>query len=253
MREIYIMRKKVVEPAIVKPKPYFSVPERFDFISQFVKLLAGGRINSFILTGDAGLGKSYTVTESLKQKGLKEDTVTDEGDFVVVKGYSTPKALFRLLFEHNGKVIVFDDCDQVFKDPIGSNILKAALDSADKRVITWGAEFPESEPLPNRFEFIGRVVFISNLQQKQFPQALLSRSMKVDLTLSTAEKIERINQVLESLQVEVEEKNEVMEFIDEYAEVASELSIRSALSILKLKRDIGDDTWKKLALYNFVN
>ena len=253
MREIYIMRKKTVEPSVSKPKPYFSVPERFDFITQFVKLLAGGRINSFILTGDAGLGKSYTVTESLKQKGLKEDTVTEPGDYVVVKGYSTPKALFRLLFEYNGKVIVFDDCDQVFKDPIGANILKAALDSAEKRVISWGAEFPESESLPNRFEFIGRVVFISNLQQKQFPQALLSRSMKVDLSLSTGEKIERISQVFDSMNVEVDEKTEVLGFIDEYAEIASELSIRSALNILKLKRDSGDDTWKRIALYNFIS
>lgn len=245
-------RKSKIVDEVVKPKPYFSVPERFDFITQFVKLLAGGRINSFILTGDAGLGKSYTVTESLKQKGLLEDTIGEVGDYVVVKGYSTPKSLFRLLFEYNGKVIVFDDCDQVFKDPIGANILKAALDSSEKRIISWGAEFPESEPLPNRFEFIGRVVFISNLNQQQFPQALLSRSMKVDLTLSTQEKIERIHQVMDSLKVEVEEKTEVMEFIQEHAESASELSIRSALGILKLKRDIGEG-WKRLALYNFVN
>lgn len=252
MREIYIMRKKVVEPAIVKPKPYFSVPERFDFISQFVKLLAGGRINSFILTGSGGLGKTHTVTQALIDKGLVEQTIGNDGDFIFIRGYSTAKALYRTLWENNGKVIIFDDADSVHKDPIGANILKAALGSEPQRIISWGAEFAEAESLPNRFEFIGRVVFISNLSQEQFPQALLSRSMKVDLTLNTAEKLDRIRQVFDQVPGEVDEKAEVMEFIDQYAEVASDLNIRSALNVLKLKRDVGDG-WERLALYNFVS
>jgi hypothetical protein len=243
-------RKSKIVEEVVKPKPFFTVPERFEFITQFVKLLAGGRINSFILTGSGGLGKTHTVLEALKAKGLREDTVGEIGDFVFIRGYSTAKALYRTLFEYNGKVIVFDDADSVHRDPIGANLLKAALGSEEKRVISWGAEFPESESLPNRFEFIGRVVFISNLSQNQFPQALLSRSMKVDLTLNTEEKLERIKQVFEQVKGDVQEKAEVMKFIEDNAEVASDLNIRSALNILKLKRDIGDG-WDRIALYNF--
>ena len=245
------MSKKIVEE-IVKPKPKFSVSERFEFISQFVNLVGSSKLNSFILTGSGGLGKTHAVIEGLKKKGLREETIMDEGDYICIRGFSTAKALYRTLWENNGKVIIFDDADSVHRDPIGANILKAALGSEDKRIISWGAEFPEAESLPNRFEFIGRVVFISNLSQSQFPQALLSRSMRVDLTLNTVEKLERIRQVFGDIKGEVEEKAEVMEFIDKYAEVASDLNIRSALNILKLKRDIGDN-WERLALYNFTS
>lgn len=238
---------QVKEPAV-----NFSVTERFEFIDQFVTLVGNRKLNSFILTGSGGLGKTHAVIEGLKRKGLKEDTIMEEGDFIFIRGYSTAKALYRTLWEQNGKVIIFDDADSVHKDPIGANILKAALGSEDKRVISWGAEFPESESLPNRFEFRGRVVFISNLSQEQFPQALLSRSMKVDLTLNTEEKLERIKQVFADIDGDVEEKAEVMQFIDKYADVASDLNIRSCLNILKLKRDIGDN-WERLALYNFVS
>jgi replication-associated recombination protein RarA len=248
LRKNYIMSKKL-EPV---SKIQFSVTERFKFISQFVDLLATKKINSFILTGSGGLGKTHSVLEGLKAKGLKEDTIAQDGDFIFIRGYSTAKALYRTLWEQNGKVIIFDDADSVHKDPIGANILKAALGSEDKRVISWGAEFPESESLPNRFEFRGRIVFISNLSQQQFPQALLSRSMRVDLTLNTAEKIERINDVFNTIDGEVDEKEEVLSFIEQYAEVASDLNIRSALNILKLKRDVGKD-WERLALYNFVS
>jgi hypothetical protein len=243
------MKKQVIEQ---KAKPYFSVPERFDFITKFVQLIAKKKVNSFILTGSGGLGKTHTVIETLKKAGLKEDTATEIGDFVTIRGYSTAKALYRTLWEQNNKVILFDDADSVHKDPIGANILKAALGSEEKRIISWGAEFPESESLPNRFEFKGRVVFISNLSQNQFPQALLSRSMRVDLTLNTGEKLDRIRQVFDEIKGTVNEKAEVLAFIDEYAEVASDLNIRSALNVLKLKRDVGKG-WERLALYNFTS
>jgi hypothetical protein len=245
------MRKKN-DVQLEKPKPYFSVADRFKFITQFTHLISVGKIKSFILTGDGGIGKTHTVLEGLKAKGLKEETVTEPGQFVTVRGYSTAKSLYRTLFENNGKVLVFDDCDSIHKDPIGANILKAALGSEEKRIVHWGAEFAKDEELPNRFEFTGKIIFISNLHQNQFPQALLSRSMRVDLSLNTGEKMERIRQVFDSIQVELKEKAEVLNFIDNYAEVASDLNIRSALGILKLKQDIGKD-WESIALYTFTS
>ena len=36
----------------------------------------------------------------------------------MVKGYSTAKGLYRTLFENNGMVIIFDDCDSILKDDV---------------------------------------------------------------------------------------------------------------------------------------
>jgi len=229
-----------------KPKVQFSVTERFGFINQFVTLVSLKKLNSFILTGSGGLGKTYSVIEGLKKSGKKEDK-----DFVVIRGYSTAKALYRNLFENNGKVIIFDDADSVHKDAVGANILKAALGSEDRRMISWNSERAESDDLPSRFQFTGRVIFISNLSQDQFPQAIISRSMKVDLTLNTEEKVERIVEVFKSIKAEVTVKDEVLTFIKKYADEASDLNIRSALAVLKLRQDIGAN-WERLALYNFV-
>ena len=127
--------KKVKQQVEVKPKPYFSVSDRFKFITQFTQLISTGKIKSFILTGAGGVGKTHTVLAGFKANGLKEDTIGQEGDFVFVRGYSTAKALYRLMFENNGKVLVFDDADSVHRDPIGANVLKAALGSEDKRIV----------------------------------------------------------------------------------------------------------------------
>lgn len=243
-----------IEQSISKeiPKSEFSVDERFTFISQFVGMIKRKVMNSMIITGDGGLGKTYTVINTLKQMGLKELGVGDyDGDFVVIKGYSTAKAMYRTLWENNGKIIIFDDADSVHKDPIGANILKGALDSEPKRVITWGAEFARDEELPNRFEFTGQVIFISNLPLVKFPQALLSRSMKVDLTLTTDEKVERIAHVFNEVDADADDKNVVLEFIRKNASKFTDLNVRSALNVLKLRNDLGVD-YERIALYTVM-
>jgi hypothetical protein len=240
-------------------KSEFSVDERFDFIKTFVKMLSKKAINSLILTGDGGLGKTFTVVETLKSLGLKEleygigddDYSYGEGDFVVIKGFSTAKGLFRSLWEHNGKIIVFDDADSVHKDPIGANILKAALDSNDKRVISWNAEFSDKEEMPNRFEFFGRVIFISNLSLTKFPQPLLSRSMKVDLTLNQEEKLDRISYVLGESNIPPEDCDTIMAFLRKYADRITDLNVRSALNVAKLQQS-GIENWERLGLYTMT-
>ncbi len=240
------------EEVSVTVKSEFSVTERFEFIKKFTKLVAKGVIPSLVVTGSGGLGKTHTILNTLNEIGLKEDTIGEiDGDFVFIKGYTTPRNLYTTLYHNNGKVIVFDDCDSSFKDPIGANIFKAALDSSARRIISWGAESKDDE-VPSRFEFIGKVIFISNLEMGKFPQAILSRSMLTDLTLNMEEKVERIEQIFkEEKNYEKDDKAEVLNFVKKNASKAKDLNIRSAFNILKIKVSLGED-WERAALYNFM-
>ena len=153
------------------------------------------------------LGKSYTVTKTLEANGFTDISVLDDSfevgakiaknKFVVIKGYSTPKGLYRLLYENRDGVIVFDDCDSVLKDPVSLNLLKGALDSYSRRIISWRADIKD-EDLPTTFEFKGRVVFISNLGSSQIDQAIITRSMAVDLSMTTKQKVERMAHIMNS-------------------------------------------------------
>lgn len=226
------------------PSP-FSVSERFSFINQFIGMVGKKSTNSLVITGDAGIGKSYSVTKNLTDMGLREIVLDGVGDFIVIKGFSTPRALYQSFYEYNGKIIVFDDCDNIHKDATASNLLKAALDSGDRRVMTWNTSRVEKDDdTPNRFEFTGRCIFISNMSVGEFPQALLSRSYCVDLTLTNNEKVDRIKTVLADYPGKTDE---VVSFLHRNSDKVVDLSVRSALSILKLANS--EDNWERLALY----
>ena len=239
----------------------FTINQRFGFVSDMVSMLCKGDQASVVICGPGGLGKSYTVTDALAKNGMQDATLLDEfkvGDvintkksFRIIKGYSTPKGLYRTLYENRDGVVVFDDCDSVLKDPVSLNLLKGALDSYSKRIISWRADMKDDE-LPTSFEFKGRVVFISNLSSSNIDQAIITRSMAVDLSMTNQQKIERMKHLLASGEFMPEFakdiKADAMSLIERLQDSVKELSLRTLIQVTKIRQSAGKN-WANLAEY----
>lgn len=244
----------------------FSINERFKIVEDYVDMVANKHLASALITGEGGLGKSHTVMKSLRSSGLKDISTLEIGarlngpfkGYLIVKGYSTPKGLFRTLYENRDQVVVFDDCDSVLRDPTAVNLLKAALDSYDQRVISWNAEGLGDDDLPKTFEFTGGVIFISNLSKLKIPQSIRSRAMCADVSMTRAECIERMHVIARSedfmSSYELEHKLEALEFVAENANnpLINELNLRSLINVVKA-RTSKPEHWKRLGLYSMVN
>jgi hypothetical protein len=225
----------------------FGINTRFGFVEKLVSMVAAGVQPSAVITGEGGLGKTYTVTKTLESAGYQD--ISDLGEFQVgevlsrktfttVKGYSTAKGLYRTLFENNKAVIVFDDCDAVLKDPVALNLLKGALDSYGKRIISWNADMRDDD-LPRSFNFEGRVIFISNMDQNNIDQAIRSRSMLIDLSMTADQKIDRMEFISKSDEFMPEYDNKIkadsLALIRELKEDAKEISLRTLISVCKVR------------------
>lgn len=222
----------------------FDINQRFDFIDKIVTMVAKGPANSLIITGQGGLGKSFTVFNRLELCGLEEDR-----DFIVVKGYSTPKSLYRSLFENQDRIVIFDDCDSVLDSPVAISILKSALDTTPRRTVAWKTE-SGSEDLPTSFVFSGKVIFISNRTLHKIDQAILSRSLYVDVSMTGTEKIERIRAIAGSMRPDVHSSisNEVVDFLDEFRDQIGDLNLRTYLKVMTV-RVSEPSAWRSIAEY----
>ena len=168
-------------------KKEFDINQRFEFLNNLTKMVVNGLTPSIIVLGQGGLGKTHSVTSTINSNDMSED------DYVFFKGYSTARGLYNTLYDNNGKLIVFDDCDSILEDKVALNILKSALDSYDKRTISWMAKMSKNEEYPQQFDFTGRIIFISNKSKEKIDGAILSRSLSIDLTMTADDKIERMN------------------------------------------------------------
>ena len=242
-------------------KSDFSINERFDFVSKIVKMVASKTTASAIISGQGGLGKTFSVLSALKEAGIKDitdladfqigDKVDTKRSFRVVKGYSTAKGLFRTLQESNGMTIVFDDCDSILRDPVALNLLKGALDSYGDRYISWNADIRDDD-LDKTFKFTGQVIFITNVSSEKLDQAVKSRAMVVDLSMTRDEMLERMRTIAESSdflpEITKTYKTAALSFLQENLDKVSNLSLRTLIQTVKIANS-GDSSWKKLALY----
>jgi hypothetical protein len=253
-------RQATVQQALQKKREEFGINKRFDFVKQMVDMVANKTVPSAIITGQGGLGKSHTVVKALQQQGLQD--VTDLAEFQVgsvmraskcyrvVKGFSTAKGLYRTLFEGNKMTLVFDDCDSVLKDPVALNILKGALDSYSERYISWNADMKDDE-LPRSFKFEGSIVFISNMELDRVDQAIRSRAMCVDLSMTEEQKIERMTVIAMDRdflpEYDAKVKEDALAFIKGLIGEVENLSLRSLIAVCKIRATSKD--WKDLAKY----
>ena len=176
------------------PKKMFANLERL------TKMVGRGIQPSLVITGGAGLGKTYLVKKTLAAMGLEEAK-----QFVHFKGRATAAGLFVTIYENCDKIIVLDDCDSVFKDDDAVNILKAALDSYDTRKLSYISTKPlkdtYGDPVPRHFEFTGKIIFISNINQSKLDAAIKSRSFVADISMNTKQMFQRIDELKEDMEV----------------------------------------------------
>lgn len=266
--EAYVKRQlKKMAPAIEQAAKKeadmdsrFDINTRFDFVTKLVTMVANKVQASAVITGEGGLGKTYTVRETLAACGLEDMTAilneAEDGDvidnaYVTIKGFSTAKGLYRTLYENNGKVIVFDDCDSILKDAVALNILKGALDSYDKRYISWNSEMKESDDLPRSFEFTGQIIFISNMDSDNIDQAVRSRSMMIDLSMNEDQKLDRMQHIALNgdflPEYDAEIKTDALNLLREIKDDVKEISLRTLIAVSKIRASNKD--WKDLATY----
>lgn len=244
----------------------FAINERFEILTDYVDMVARKKQVGCVVTGSGGLGKTHTVLATLRHAGVKDVTdvelekrIAMENAFIVVKGYSTPKALYRTLFENKNKIVVFDDCDSILRDPTAINVLKAALDSYEVRRVSWNTEgFGSADDLPSTFVFEGGVIFITNYAITKVPQPIRSRAPCADVTMTHDEVIERMRTIVASEEFlpefPMDLKLEALEFVAGHAHhpLVKVLNLRSLINTTRTAA-AKPDSWKRVALYDLAS
>ncbi|AUR86017.1 P-loop containing nucleoside triphosphate hydrolase [Vibrio phage 1.081.O._10N.286.52.C2] len=197
-----------VAPAVTETKDDIAkrITESFEALDIFTTGVIGSHVQSMIVSGAAGVGKTYNIDRDL-QKAAAQGVISK---YVRLAGRCTGVGLFTKLWECRaaGSVLLLDDVD-VFKDEDQVNLLKAACDTGEERWVSWlsASSYFEENGIDQEFEFKGTIVFITNrdfdreidanTKMSAHFSALISRTIYLDLGVHTKEEIMiRINQVI---------------------------------------------------------
>lgn len=238
------------------------IKQSFDIIATMARGAVKGTVRGLIVSGPPGIGKSFNI-EATVRAGVNPD------NYEIVKGTATPIALYQILYRNRrkGNVVVLDDCDDVFKDEQCLNLLKAVLDTNDRRHVCWMAEsrILRDADIPDKFEFHGSVILLTNLNFDKVKnkslqphlEALKSRCFYIDLGISNrSDMLVRIKTLvadgmLDEFELLEGQQKQVTDFVTDYVEDLQELSLRTVVKLAGLRKAAGDE-WQVLAVHSIL-
>lgn len=232
-------------------KVVVPVAERFLQIERFTKMVIDRFTPSFLLTGMAGVGKTYHV-----KKMLETSSMVREKDYVVCQGKATPFSLYRFMHDYREKFILVDDCDCLLTDLDSINLLKAAMDSYSTRIVGWPSKATEKEGLDSSFEFSGGIVFISNKSVDTIDTAIRSRCICQDIRLSRDELYEYVVEILPRIEylskgffgsdpLDMGQKMEVVAYV--WGCGKDNINLRTVVNALRIRASHPGE-WKNMVL-----
>ena len=222
--------------------------EQFAMLEGYISVMGRGLINSIIVYGRAGLGKSEVVKQSLEKHNLKYTFYSG--------GLKGSYELAKVLYKHRkSSIIVFDDFDSAFRTRSQVNLLMTALQDQEEKQISWvdTTKKKKEDSIPERFTFTSGVIFITN--KLRIDNALKSRSKVIRIELTNREVIERISDVIESFlpKVPKEFKLEVLKWLKANVTKIKRMDFRVfkycvANYLMDKDQNIKDGRWKRWSL-----
>lgn len=243
-----------------------AIVERFDVFERLLEGTASEGMNALIVSGSAGVGKSYTAEWVLAQM---EKSRPNRMKHKVIRGAISAIGLYEQAhgMRRPGDVMVLDDADRIFDDEDGLNILKSLLDTSLVRKVSWytdHARFKGEDGLPQEFVYEGSMVFLTNKNFQDYidnrggryvehMEALMSRSIYLDLKMHSrrevalwAKHLVEKNDILRKIGCTPAQQRDAVEWVLTNRDDLRELSIRT---IIKLGRIMlaESEQWVRMA------
>ena len=247
------------------------IKKMFAVVENLTEATVDGIVRGLIVYGPPGVSKTYNITRVLKEKTFPSFFDDDGPSYKVVAGYMRTPHLFMELWNNRNEsdVLVIDDCDSALQDSDSLMLLKAALDTTDKRVITYNAlsSFLKDNDIPNSFEFNGSIIFITNTdfnactanKLKDHLKAITSRCHYIDITVESLEdkflwiKYVSLNSnMLTKKGLSVDEILSLLSYIETNVSSMNDLSLRAVIKLADIYR-INKNDWENTANITMLN
>ncbi|MCK9530962.1 MAG: ATP-binding protein [Gammaproteobacteria bacterium] len=231
---------------------------QFNVMEDIVGKVASGNLRGLIITGPAGIGKTFNVLKTLKDYQLYVAPLAGiQAEIEVCAGHMTTVGLVQALWRNRqeANTLVLDDIDTVLDTLDAINILKAALDTGSQRHVSYMTQNAalRKAGIPQHFNFNGAIILITNQDMenckgKMAPhfKALVSRCFYFDLGFEGREDcmtwIQHVSETTGMLG-DAKKTSDILRYMRRNLKDIRELSLRTAVKL----SSIYGKGWKEVA------
>jgi len=228
--------------------------EMFSRLEQHLELIIRkSKAVALILCGPPGMSKTYMVRRTLHFSGKQPGK-----DYTIAKGSSLGlQSFYDLLYANRNRLIVLDDFDTPLRNQDIVNLLKAITDSYSKRIVSLsrdmlvaaGSQGQVTSKSPEKFEFKGQVIIVTNLTRDKLDTALISRAPTIEVSYDTKQILAGVEKLLKHLnnKVPMKLKQEVFEYIKKLYKHDNDIEVSFRTIKAGIDARVGNpEYWKEL-------
>lgn len=234
-----------------------SAFEEYAILMNGIKnLLRHPSINSLIVLGRPGTGKTYCVRRTLYKNNV---------DYKIIRGANLDlESFFRAIYDNrNENLLLLDDFDSSLKNEAVISVLKSAVDTYKVRQISiphgrLGQVYGEksiSISVPDKFTFKPKIILITNLPMDQIDSALLSRSIVCEIKFDLDQTLTIITKMKEYIARDVPKHvkdivlKDLMDLVAQYkGKKELNVDIRKIETLFNVYHYSGPETGRKLMM-----
>ena len=208
----------------------------------YVKSVIKGQTLSLILLGKQARGKSYLAIETMNN---------EKANYRYHSGFTSPMALYKLLYENKGKDVIniFDDTNSLMTNNQALPIMLNALHSInDMRKIMWNTTSSKLD-VPTTFNYEARTILITNVLPNNLNSTLISsRCLCYEFKPTNKELLMMMYEIAKTdSDIPKEKRIEIVDFMKDYADgTCLNFDLRTQKHIENLYR-YDKDNWRDLA------
>jgi hypothetical protein len=233
-----------------KDEPAFKM---YYNLIDFIKYTLREKAPAFMICGPPGTSKTYIMRRTLHFEKYRPRI-----DYSIEKGASLGlNDVYALLYYNKNRILILDDFDTPLKNVETINLLKSITDSYDRRIVSLPKERKldtvetggNASAVPQKFEFKGKLIIITNLERKEIDSALLSRIPVFEVRLNMEEIIKNIGEMIHWINPNVPDniKHEVYDYIIELFEKDKNISLDFRTFKTSVDVRIGNPSgWKEM-------
>lgn len=222
--------------------PEFKIPKQLMNV-----VLSGSDYHGLILLGEGGIGKTVMSLSVIKNQ-------FEPCGWEYLNGYTTPLALYEFLYNNRKKkVLIMDDVEGLFNNPVSLGIMKGALwDTDGKRIVQYASKSDKME-LPGAFTTEAKIIILCNKIPKQADQsmrALLSRTISYEFNLNYETKYNICcDLVMQNKELTDLQKSEIIHILEKNTNEATKdfnfRTLKKAISFVKYNPEVAETLFKE--------
>ena len=170
-----------------------SYEKKMEKLRRLVGGMLDSVINTVIVCGPSGIGKTYTINNILQARS-ESDTAPIR--FKTITGKITARSFFDHLVENStfDCVTFFDDADFIFHDPVCIGLLREASEKYGQRIINYRTAKNKGDDCVT---FDGKIIVSTNLRIGSSPHlnAVKDRFHILNVEVTFLEKLGKIQEI----------------------------------------------------------